>query len=539
MSSIAPGEVAEVQVLYVTNFEVTAAGSNPDDAAETLCLQHLGTWIGRPVDSAVPHEELLGSGHRNLMASYGSLQRSAEWERVGEGATWATRVEKRDIKEDASEFMTRVTVGSGPNGVTMRVSMARDLPDGGMTPTTAPVVIQPGIVADIASEASLRVKSNGQLQDGRYIQVRTPAEVEMLAISLRSPVRLPILLTHTRTLEAQAAALRAAQRLVGLVRVVTLDYHAAKLLSYALPGITVPYAGGILVWTEFHTPPMLVGPSVLNSTDPDALRQSIMARVAPLSVLTGGVDLAYREARRAQQAAEVQRARDQAREAIDAGSTGDHLHALEVERDRANERADYYETEWFAAQSLADDYGHQIAQLQAQVEQLTLSVTYMASPTESAPPPDFDNCPEGLATGNSASLEELIEHLEQAASGHIVFTPNATASWERAESYPTPDDMLSCLVKLARMSATLYAGSELSLGHLDTWARENFDLKISLQDDGLQRRLRKFTYDDTVYDRTPHVKVNDGVPEWACGRIYFGLDSANGRVIVDHVGLHL
>ncbi|MGB7962483.1 MAG: hypothetical protein WCF12_05925 [Propionicimonas sp.] len=98
--------------------------------------------------------------------------------------------------------------------------------------------------------------------------------------------------------------------------------------------------------------------------------------------------------------------------------------------------------------------------------------------------------------------------------------------------------MRESLVKLARVSAAIYSGGDLAIGHLDTWVRENFDLRISLQDDEMPRKFRTFRLEGVSYDRTPHIKVNDGVAPWACGRVYFALDRLNSRVIVDHVGVH-
>lgn len=534
-----------MQVLYVTNFEVAASIGHTSVDAQATCLKHLGAWIGRPIDSAVEPEELLRSGSRELSSTYGSLRRTAEWERVGDGDVWATRLERCDTTENSSDFITRVTIGQCAETTTLRVSMARDLRAGSLTPGAPPIVIQPGIVASLAADKSLLVRARGQAQDGQYIQVRTPIQVELLADALKSQDRLPVLLVHTRTLEAQNSVLRSAQRLIGLVRVVTLDYHAARLLRLALPGADVPYASGLLVWPNLSTQGAVIDSAVVNSSDPDLLRASLMSRVAPLSVLTGGEDTAYRTARRAKQQAEARMARARATEAIKNGSLKDELAAVEIERDRALEIADYNEKEWSAAQDAAEEYGKEVVELQAradhlqaQVEALTLSLTFAETGRAAPKNPDFDNAPTDLATGDVASLSRLCEHLEIAADGHIVFTPNVSSSWERAANYPTPSEMRNSLVKLAHVSAAIYSGEELAIGHLDTWVRENFDLRISLQDDEMPKKFRTFKLDGTSHDRTPHVKVNDGVPHWACGRVHFALDSLNSRLIVDHVGVH-
>ena len=36
----------------------------------------------------------------------------------------------------------------------------------------------------------------------------------------------------------------------------------------------------------------------------------------------------------------------------------------------------------------------------------------------------------------------------------------------------------------------------------------------------------------------PHVKVDDYVAPDRCGRIYFAIDPANARFVIDHIGLH-
>jgi hypothetical protein len=64
----------------------------------------------------------------------------------------------------------------------------------------------------------------------------------------------------------------------------------------------------------------------------------------------------------------------------------------------------------------------------------------------------------------------------------------------------------------------------------------NYGIEISLFDKG---RRYEFEYDGATYSAEPHVKVDDYVDPARCGRIYFALDSDNGRFIVDHIGLHL
>lgn len=154
-----------------------------------------------------------------------------------------------------SVFVTRVTVGHSERGATVRVSMAREVTSSGLTPSGAVQVLQPGLLPKLVEDARLDVRVAGQAQDGRYLQVRLPEQVELLAESLASENRLPVLLVHTRTVEAQAAARRAAGRLIGLVRVVTLDYRSVQRLRELQPALIVPYARALLVWADMGAPP--------------------------------------------------------------------------------------------------------------------------------------------------------------------------------------------------------------------------------------------------------------------------------------------
>lgn len=98
--------------------------------------------------------------------------------------------------------------------------------------------------------------------------------------------------------------------------------------------------------------------------------------------------------------------------------------------------------------------------------------------------------------------------------------------------------MHAALLKLAQVAYDLYDGQERSIGHVDTWIRETYDLRVSLQDDQMPRGFRYDNWEGQRHDFTPHAKVNDGVPPHECGRIYFAFDKDNGRLLVDKVGLH-
>ena len=357
-------------------------------------------------------------------------------------------------------------------------------------------------------------------------------------LALRQPRRLPILLLHTRTLEALAGAQKVASRLIGLVQVVTLDYRASRSLNERMPQLEVPYSGGLLVWADVAAPPAVISSVQANDSDPEGLRAVLMARIAPLSVLTRGVDDAYRRARLDAQSRQTIEAAQRTAHAEVTGDAAAQLVALRDELEVAKHELSQVYEEWNKAEMLADERSKQVAVLSAQLEQLTFAQLYRPFSAEGGDEVEtFDNAPK-LVVGDAGSLENLSQHLERVSKGRIVFTPNVVAAWRKADRYGTPDEMHAGLVKLAHLAHDVVGGHAEPRGHFDNWVRENYDLKISMQADDMPKKFRSFTWEDRSYDRTPHVKVNDGVPSDQCGRIYFAVDNANERYIVDHVGLH-
>ena len=267
------------------------------------------------------------------------------------------------------------------------------------------------------------------------------------------------------------------------------------------------------------------------------LTTNLMGRVAPLSVLTRGADSAYRRARQAAQFAELELFTRRAAAAESSGDRDEQLAALQAENAKLKEDVTEATELGVQAEERASDLARTVARPTAQVEQLTLAGQY--SPTGPNADPTLANAPTGLVVADVGSLDALCQHLERATDGRITFTSNAIVSWRKADQYPTPEDMRIALLKLAAVADDLNDGQERKMGHLDTWIRENYDLKVSLQDDQLPKKVRQFTWEDQQYDRTAHVQVNDGVPPWACGRIYSYLDSDQRRLLVDHIGLHL
>ncbi|TCC32663.1 hypothetical protein [Kribbella speibonae] len=440
--------------------------------------------------------------------------------------------------------MTRVTVGDDDGKTSLRVSMARESSPTWLSPAPPADLRQPGIIRSLLGNGKVALSIVGQEQDGRYVPVRSEAEVATLADAIRRPTRLPILLIHTRTRPAMAVARHVALRLVGLVRVVTLDFRASRALDVLLPGFAPPWSGARLVWSDAAARTLPFEDRQVNAADPDVLRGQLMRVLAPVSVLARGVDQAYREARSAEIADRDRDARARSMHALAQGSPHLQIEALQEELETARASANTWEQLARDEEERANLLTAQVSQLpelEAQVEQLTIALRASRPPAgdELVDDDPWSTLPD-LVTGDSDSAEDLFLHLTDATSGHIVFTTQAASIWKKS-SYPFPDEMTECLTKLAHAAATLYDGTDRNLPHLDNWFRENFDLKVALQDDTIERnaKLRYFDYEGKTYDRTPHVKVRDHTAPTQVGRIHFALDSDKSRLIVAHVGVKL
>jgi hypothetical protein len=532
-----------MQVLYVVEFEVRPRDDSVDPYAVTLAS--IVSWLALAAGQSVDQSAMDSSGRLDLRPNRSGAPRTAVWDVAGAEDSKAVRVEVRDeSRESGPVFVTRLTLGQLDSGTTVRVSMARESSPTWLSPAPPADLRQPGVIRSLLEDDQIVLSIVGQLQDGRYLQVRTDAEVATLVDAIRKPSRLPILLVHTRTLPALAAARTAAAKLVGLVRVVTLDYRASRALDADLPGYAPPLAGARLVWSDPSAPTVSFDESQVSSADSDTLRAQLMRLLAPVSVLARGLDRAYREARRAEIAHQDRDARARTEHALAEGDASAQIEALRDELAAARAGADDWQQLAAEEEQRADRFqmeAGKVPALEAKIEQLTIALRAVSMPGDAeATEEDPWAVLPGLVTGDAPSAENLFLHLADAAAGRIVFTDRAASSWKKSK-YPFPDEMAECLTKLARVAVALYDGSDRNYPHLDTWIRDEFDLKVALQDDKIEKtsKIRYFDYEGAAHDRTPHVKVRDYAPPSQVGRIHFALEPENRRLIVDHVGLKL
>lgn len=530
-----------MQVLYVVEFDVRpkVPGADPYPAV----MDDIAGWLSYTAGRTVPSSDFDTTGSITLPPNPRSAaERSASWEVVQATDVKAIRLEVREVdSESDTEFVTRVTVGQIASKTTVRVSMARESSPTWLSPAPPANLHQPGVIRSLARSRRVALSVRGQEQDGRFIQIRSDAEVNELTDIIKSATRLPILLVHTRTLHARDLAWAIGQKLIGLVRVVTLDYRALCAVNERMPGFSPPIAGARLIWSDATAQTVVFDAFEVNEDDPEVIRASLMRRLSPLSVLARGVDTAYREARRAELAERDRDTREQSRHALEQGDASAQVQALQNELAAVRATADEWQQLAVEEEHRAERFqaaAERVSELEDQVEQLSLALRSAAVPERKEADP-WDDLP-ALETGVGESAEALFLRLTDATSAQIVFTDRAVTSWKKCR-YPYPDEMTECLVKLARVATALYDGSDRTIDHLDNWIRDEFDLKVALQDSVIEGnpRLWKIYFEDEEYDRTPHVKVRDRAPAPEVGRIHFALDAKNQRLIVDHVAVKL
>jgi hypothetical protein len=100
--------------------------------------------------------------------------------------------------------------------------------------------------------------------------------------------------------------------------------------------------------------------------------------------------------------------------------------------------------------------------------------------------------------------------------------------------------MRDALERLAQ-AAVSWRGMGGRLGtSLTSWITQEVGLQYAADDEGMRRaRLADFEYAGEVYQRLPHIKLDDNVSPDRVGRVYFATDNANLRWIVDHVGVKI
>lgn len=518
--------------LYIVELKVEVADGSALESGSVYdrLVTHATAWLSRDVKGDGP--DLSASGQALLPARRGAFEfvRNVRWTVTHTERLRAVTCVMRQPVEGGhgSEFICEFTLLQDGQVGLIRVELGRESVDGLLSPVTIQSVRRPGLLTSCVRDRDLRLTYQGQVVDGRFTWVNPP-EVTVVKEALASEKRLPILLIDGGPERAKELGRETASQLAGLARVLLVDRRARALMADYLGSIHAPLPdnGARLVW------PVLDArhPEFWDLGRIEVIAGTLMKLVASVSVAARGTNrlrvLAAEERRREQEAA--------FRAAVaEVSARGDQSAELDMLRGRVTE-LDCEVAQWMEEVERLSKESESFDVLESQLAYWKSEAHRAYSATGGSALVVWETCPELVPD----DLSELAQHLEAISDGAIVFTAAALRSW-RKSGYPHVDAMQSALVVLAQ-GACEWRNLGCQLGMpMKEWLKTRFELNFSSEDEPLVRKkLHEFTHDGSVYLREPHLKLDDHVKPNEVGRVYFAVDSAGARFVVDHVGLKL
>lgn len=526
---------------YVVEFDCTTKQGGVDGVFNTI-VDHACHWLNRDLDSGT----VAAAG---VLESAGSVVdrrgRRKQWEPIISGTTQCLflTIDQPLQNSEVAKFVTELTIYGDDDVVRLRVEMGRETA-GIMRPATIEELHKPQLLDRLCRERSLELRRRGQVVEDRWVPIATDFKARLLVEIVAELDRLPILVVDGDNPGAPLFGQLVSRELVGLVRVAMVRNYLIPSLNEELKnyGAQLPINGAVLVWPDAKSVrrhPQYTQDDIERGWFANRDRRlntlvgSLMRMLAPLSVVANGPNQLLAAARRAQtEATRVQR-EEHLRAQIDAAT------AATTSEEKVTRLEELLESQ----QSENEQLWAEIAQLEQQnkadlarmAKDYALGYAQQGQPSVEHSSQGFDLVPEL----DDDDLTALASYLSTASDGAIVFTESAYDSW-RDNDYPYVDKMQAALVALAR-AATSYreAGGRTNVRFTD-WMHDNFGVRMSSHDDALQETgLDTFEYENVTYSRIPHIKLDDNTTPDRVGRVYFAIDNANLRFIVDHVGLKL
>ncbi|MBB5633413.1 hypothetical protein BKA04_001636 [Cryobacterium mesophilum] len=532
-----------MQIIYAVDLEVV--GDLPALGRHELLLEHVADWLSGGSTREVLASELLNANATTLPprreANRKLVHRDASWEVIGIPSAQSLRLSvAQDLERDV-QLTTRVTVATIGEDTSLRIELSREHQGGYLSPVRDTPIFQPGILREVVMDDRLQLQIGSQKIDGKYLPIRTSSDVAVLVDVLAASHRLPIVLIHLRSPESWEVARVLSKKLIGLARVITLNFATSNQVFAHVPRAKVPFGGATLVWSDLTSPGLSFTEEEIVALGPEGVRARLMGRLAAISGLARGLDKGWRAAQaRLQNEARVE-AEAKVQAAIDSENLGAENTALREQVSASQSEAHL----WQGLAEEAEAKGAEAEALASRAEDAERSAEYWreqyesirqgATAEEDIDP--WDRIPRLIAKTDPAPA---FRALEDAAQGRIVFTEAAERSWKNI-SYPDPDDMAEKVRRLAMAAVELYGDNPGQIGHLDDWFMERHGLKVAMSDQVISRspKLREFQFEDVTYSQIPHVKVRDGVKPNEVGRIHFDFDKENQRLVVNHVALKL
>ena len=108
----------------------------------------------------------------------------------------------------------------------------------------------------------------------------------------------------------------------------------------------------------------------------------------------------------------------------------------------------------------------------------------------------------------------------------------------KSSAYYDPARMWQFASKLSEAARRYYLCGWSTNGRLEHWIQAAVGIEVALTDSQLGDT--SFEFDGSPLSWEPHVKVDDAKDDLTrCGRIYFAIDDAKTRFVINHVGIHL
>ena len=420
--------------------------------------------------------------------------------------------------DTGGRFVCELTAAEHGGATGFRVVLGRRS-DGRLTPTRVDDLKPPRALLRVMADNNLACTDGPDPITGTVTNALT-SQVADVRRRLTDPQRrLPVLaVSAMRPTGAPAAfANRAAAQLAGLAHVVVISgwlaldsFNADRSAQHRL------YRDGArLYWPDLDARNPWWDTAALHGSH-DELLGRLTRIITPFSVVARGRDRLWE----AVQAAEDATVLDDI-----AQSESDRIASLEAQL--AVERMQNLQL-WEENEQL-----EQRVRI-LEVDKANLTAQLGAGPEPAPVEPEPVDAEETATRDFSADWDRW----ETDSDGALVFTPNAKRQWEQC-AYEEFQRMREALDTLADLAGEWKARGGNVGTSLTEWIGVQ-GLTYAGKDESLRRRdLHRFTFEGRVWDRFSHIKVDDHTKPNRFGRIYFAIDKAGRRWIVDHVGLKL
>jgi len=132
-------------------------------------------------------------------------------------------------------------------------------------------------------------------------------------------------------------------------------------------------------------------------------------------------------------------------------------------------------------------------------------------------------------------IDAMLDELVSKCGGAIAFTSGVSKTWRQAvkNGYDKPKKMEKALANLCLIAYDYRMSNGDLGGPLDEFAKLNYETELILFD---SLESPDFEYQGELLRQEPHVKADAGNTVGRLGRIHFGIDRNNLRLVVNHMG---